>query len=67
MGSPLSFDIIHIATPQQDDMPHLDTYNGKGDPIMHLKTFQFLCRDYAHDHQSLPKLFSYTFHEKDLQ
>ena len=49
MGSPLSFDIIFIVTYLQVDMPCLDTYNGKGDPVAHLKSFQVLCSDYAHD------------------
>lgn len=67
MGSPLSFDIIYIVASQQNDMPHLDTYNGKGDLVTHLKTFQVLCSDYAYDHRILAKLFVHTFHDKYLQ
>ena len=47
-------------------MPHLDTYDGKGDHVTHLKNFQVLCSDYAHDQSILVKLFSCTFHEKSL-
>ena len=61
MGIPLSFDIIHTISPQEDDMTCLDTYNGKGDLMTHLKTFQVLCSDYACDHGILAKLFAYTF------
>ena len=42
MGSPLSRDIICTLVPQKVNMPHLETYNGKGDPIHHVKTFQIL-------------------------
>ena len=47
-------------------MPRLENYNGKGDPAHHVKTFQILCSDYAHDHSILVK-FSQTFCDKALQ
>ena len=65
-GSPLSCDIICTLTPQQDDMPHLENYNGKRDHVYHVKTFQILCSDYAHDHRILAKKKSLTFHDKAL-
>jgi hypothetical protein len=58
MGSPLSQDIIRTLFPQQTDMPQLENYNGKGDLVHHVKTFQILCSDYAHDHRILAKLFA---------
>lgn len=67
MGSPLSFEIIHTTTPLQDDVTRLETYNGKGDHVTHLKTFQVLCSDYAHDHRILAKLLSHIFYDKNLQ
>ena len=48
-------------------MPCLENHNGKGDPIHHVKTFQILCSDYAHDHRILAKLFAQNFHDKSLQ
>ena len=48
-------------------MPHLEIYNGKGDPVHHVKTSQILCSDYAHDHRILAKLFAQTFSDKALQ
>ena len=67
MGSPLSLDIIRNLVPQQANMPCLENYNCKGDPIHHVKIFQILCSDYAHDHRVLAKLFTQTFHAKALQ
>ena len=67
MVSPLSQDIIHTLIPQQANMPQLENYNGKGDPVHHVKTFQILFSDYAHDHSILAKLFAQTFHDKALQ
>ena len=66
MGSPLYFKFIHIVAPLKVDMPCLDTYNGKGDIVIHLKTFQVLCSDYAHDRKILAKLFAHTFYNKAL-
>lgn len=67
MGSPLSLDIICALIPQQADMPRLENYNGKGDHVTHVKIFQILCSDYAHDHKILDKLFARTFHDKAFQ
>lgn len=67
MGSLFSFDIIHTISPQKDDIPCLDTHNGKGDHVTHLLTFQVLCSDYDDDHRILTKLFYCTLHDKYLQ
>ena len=48
-------------------MPHLGNYNGKEDLSYHVKTFQILCSDYAHDHRNFAKLFAQNFDDKALQ
>ena len=40
MGSPLPRDIICTPVPQQENMPQLKNYNGKGDPFIMLKYFK---------------------------
>ena len=45
----------------------LEKYNGKGDLVHHVKIFQILCSDYAHDHRILAKLFAQTLRDKNLQ
>lgn len=47
-------------------MPHLENYNGKGEHVHHVKTFQIPCSDFAHDRQILVELFAQTFRDKAL-
>ena len=47
-------------------MPHLENYNGKGDLVHHVITFQIFFSDYAHDHRILTKLFDQIFHDEAL-
>ena len=45
----------------------MELYNGKGDPLTHVKTFQTICTDFAHDQRLLAKLFTRTLRDKALQ
>ena len=67
MGSPLYFDIIYITSPQKVDMPHFDTYNGKGDPMTYVNSFQTLCTNFSHDYRFMTKFFTRVFKDKSLQ
>lgn len=44
-----------------------EIYNGKGDPLTHVKKFQTLCSDISHDQILLAKLFTRTIRDKYLQ
>lgn len=43
LASPLSDDIVCVVPPKHVEIPKLELYNGKGDPLTHVKTLQILC------------------------
>ncbi|GLJ19066.1 hypothetical protein SUGI_0342280 [Cryptomeria japonica] len=67
VASPLSLDIVRAIPPKHVEIPHLELYNGKGDPLTHVKTFQTICIDFAYDQRLLAKLFTRTLRDKALQ
>lgn len=56
-SNPLSVDILHVFIVKHIEIPSLEAYSGKGDLIIHVRTFQTICSDFAHDYRLLTKLF----------
>lgn len=55
---PLSNEIVRVVPPKHVEVPQLELYNGKGDPLNHVKTFQTLCSDFVDDQRLLAKFIS---------
>lgn len=49
VASPLSLDVVKVVPPKHVEIPQLELYNGKGDPLTHVKTFQTLCTNFSYD------------------
>ena len=64
---PISLDILCVVIPKHVEVPLLETYNGKGDPMIHAKTFQTICSDFSYNYRLMAKFFSYTFWDRALQ
>ena len=67
VANPISIDIIHVVILQHVEVPCLKTYKGKGDHVIHVKTFQTICNNYTQDYRLMAKLFLHTFRDRALQ
>lgn len=49
VGSSLFLDIFKSMPTKHIEIPQLELYNGKGDPLTHVKTFQTFCTNFSYD------------------
>lgn len=67
VASQLSNDIVRVVHPKHVEVLQLELYNGKGDSLTHVKTFQTLSSYFAHDQRLLEKMFTRTLRDRALQ
>ena len=52
---------------QHVEVPYIENYNGKGDLVIYIKTFQTICSELSHDYRLMVMLFLHTFRDRALQ